>query len=207
MRRRKLLAGMGSLAAGTAAAMSTGAFSSVTAERTATAEVTDDWDALLTMWPMDTYNGRKYAQTRDGDDSGTAQVLEFDLSGDANGLNDEATTVIRDVFGVANAGSRPVYVWAQGLPEGLSLFTDDTTYTNRGTGAGNNQGAFSDTSNLNPNDPADANDPANPGGYEAAPLLGPGESASKIGFLVKPSLTDGLTDTTFQIVARAESEI
>lgn len=200
MRRRKLLAGVGSLAAGTAAAMSTGAFTSVTAERTATAKVTDDWDALLTMWAMDTHNGRKYARMRDGDDTGGARVIEFDLTGDAGGLNDEATTVIRDVFGVANSGSRSVYVWAEGLPEGLELFTDDTTYTNHGTGAGQNNGAFSDTAGVDPTDPSGKNG-------EAAPLLGPGESASSIGFRVTSSLDDGVTDTTFRIVARAESEI
>jgi hypothetical protein len=210
MERRKFLIGAGSLAAGAAAATGTGAFTSVSANRGLSVSVSDDADSLLGIIKEDSDNADEYV-----DDSGNTLSIDISTlvdepeSGGSNGVNDNAYTVIRSLFEVKNQGSQEVYVWAEGLPEEVRLFSDDTDYQNRGTGSGNNQGAFSDTSNLNvPADPADENDPQNSGGYEAAPLLGVGTGLDDIGMIVD---TRGGSDLNFDaeitIKAVAPSEL
>ncbi|WP_137284857.1 hypothetical protein [Halorussus salinisoli] len=203
MDRRKFLIGAGSLAAGSAAAIGTGAFTSVSANRKLTVETADDADALLAMEAEDTKNGDEYV-----DETGNA--ISIDISTDnGDGVNDDATTYVNDLLKITNQGTQNVYVWAQGLPDGVRMYHDSTSgYQNHGTGAGNNQGAFSDTSNLNvPDDPADANDPANPGGYEAAPLLAPGDEVSEIGLVVDTTNGEVNFDDDIVIKAVAESEV
>jgi hypothetical protein len=217
VKRRKMLIGMGSLAAGGAAAMGTGAFTSVSAKRSLEVQVADDSDALLALVKEDSANADAYVTGQKGNDPSVVQdgdTLSIDISTDQDppvggvGVNNNAYTVIRRLFEVKNQGSQAVYVWAEGLPSEVRMFTDDTNYLNRGTGAGNNQGAFSDTSNLNPADPADTNDPANPGGYEAAPLLDPGQGLDDIGMLVDTRGGSDLDfDSTIIIKAVAPSEL
>jgi hypothetical protein len=189
--------------------MGTGAFTSVSAKRGLTVQVEDDNDALLGLYKEDGPNADAYVSMSGGQ-------LSIDISTDVaddnsppeNGVNDNAYTVIRRLFEVKNQGTQKVYVWAEGLPPEVRLFTDDTNYDNRGTGAGNNQGAFSDTSNLNPNDPADENDPQNPGGYEAAPLLGVGSGLDDIGMIVDTQGGSNLDfDGEITIKAVAPSEL
>jgi hypothetical protein len=194
MQRRKYLAALGSIAAAGAAGLGTGAFTSVNAKRGLEVQVADDSDALLALIKEDSENADAYVDGKEGNDPNEPQdgdVLSIDISTDQDppvggvGVNNNAYTVIRRLFEVKNQGSQQVYVWAEGLPSEVRLFTDDTNYDNFGTGAGNNQGAFSDTSNLNvPADPADDNDPRNPGGYEAAPLISPGTGLDDIGMIV-----------------------
>ena len=208
-KRRKFLAGLGSIAAGGAAAMGTGAFTSVSANRGLSVQVDDDADSLLGIIKEDSKNADAYVN-----DSGNQLSIDISTNvdppsgGGRNGVNDNAYTIIRRLFEVKNQGSQEVYVWAEGLPSEVRLFTDDTNYTNRGTGAGNNQGAFSDTSNLNPNDPADTNDPQNPGGYEAAALLGVGQGLDDIGMIVDTRGGSNLNfDGEITIKAVAPSEL
>lgn len=107
MQRRKMLAGLGSLAAGGAAAMGSGAFSSVIANRNVDLRVANDNSAYLRLSP----NSQYVFQNSDG-------LLEFDLtannnniSGGGDGLNGTADTTIEDAFTIENQGSNPVYVW------------------------------------------------------------------------------------------------
>jgi hypothetical protein len=186
MQRRKYLAAIGSMAAAGAAGMGTGAFTSVSANRDLRVFTPDDSDALLALEPEDSPNGDAYVD-------GSPDALSIDFGGGKNqitdegayGVNNEAVTLVREMFRVTNRGTQDVYVWAEGLPEGIRMFHDDDSGANYKTsGAGNNQGAFSDTSNLNPDDPADTDDPQNPGGYEAAPLLQPGDTLSDVGMII-----------------------
>jgi hypothetical protein len=101
MNRRRLLLGLGSLATGTAASVSTGAFSSVRAERDVRLDVADDADAFLGLSPGEGPNGA-YARTDDG-------TLGVDL----NAVNVEAVTKIDDVCRVTNTGTQPVWVWTR----------------------------------------------------------------------------------------------
>jgi hypothetical protein len=155
MRRRKMLIGLGSLAAGGAAATGTGAFTSVTADRTITVNTANDNDAFLQLTPSDGENGA-YAEQ----DGGTLEIA-FDGSNTdsgeptGNGINDNAKTIIRDVFDITNQGTQAVFVWIEGLGDDpVGVFSDDvasgTAVGNGDTGMGpNNPGATPDLPPVN----------------------------------------------------------
>jgi len=104
MKRRKFVVGLGSLAAGSAAAMGTGAFSVVQADREKTTAIRNDNNAYLAF-----KNPRNpYASYNNG-------LIEFDFSSDnghgGQGLNDVADTRFNNLFEVENQGTNDVYVW------------------------------------------------------------------------------------------------
>ncbi|WP_225332881.1 hypothetical protein [Halomicrobium urmianum] len=111
MDRRQFVASLGVLAGGGAAAMGTGAFSSVQAERDVSVSVEDDSSAYLAIRPTDEPNGN-YA-----DDTGNGE-LAIDLTGDngnvgngiagGEGLNANGLTSMADVFEVVNQGTQTV---------------------------------------------------------------------------------------------------
>ncbi|MDR5673202.1 hypothetical protein RH858_08575 [Halalkaliarchaeum sp. AArc-GB] len=99
MERRKFVIGMGSLAAGGAAAMGSGAFSTVEADRTVSVSTANDADAYLGLTGDDDYVT---------DDSGTG-ALTIDLGGpdnigdgDGDGFNHDAYTLVEGVVTVEN---------------------------------------------------------------------------------------------------------
>ena len=117
MKRRKFLIGAGSLAAGSAAAMGTGAFTSVNADRTAKVNVSGDSAALLSLDASSGTNSDYATQT------GTGEVrVELDGSddvyADADGVNPDAVTKILETFAVQNNGTQPVAVHVP--PESVS---------------------------------------------------------------------------------------
>ncbi|MFA9415777.1 hypothetical protein [Natrinema sp. HArc-T2] len=202
MERRKFLIGAGSTAIGASALVGSGAFTSVSANRKLVVETADDADALLALEAEGTPNANEYV-----DETGNA--ISIDISTAAgDGVNDDAKTIVRNLFQASNEGSQAVYVWAEGLPTGVSMFHDDDGGTNyKMTGTGNNQGAFSDTSNLDPSDPADVNDPKNPAGYEAAPKLTVGETLHNIGLSVDTTNGEVNFDDDIVIKAVAAAEV
>ncbi|UWG51843.1 DUF1102 family protein [Halalkaliarchaeum sp. AArc-CO] len=109
MERRKFVIGLGSLAAGGAAAMGSGAFSSVEAERDLVVEAAGDAGGLLGIEPADTPNGDAYAEVDDG-------IVSIDLTttsgvaGAPDGVNDQAFTVIDDILTITNQGSQEIVV-------------------------------------------------------------------------------------------------
>lgn len=113
MKRRKFIIGTGALAAGSAAAVGSGAFTSVAAERSVTVDVTGDDAALLALAPCDGPNG-EYA-TGDGvggtapDDIGDDYQFELNIPN----LNPKAFTRIDDVFTISNLGTQSVVVYIQ----------------------------------------------------------------------------------------------
>jgi hypothetical protein len=110
-KRRKFLLGMGSLAAGGAAALGTGAFSSVEADRTLTAETAPDADAYLGMAAPGELENDEFA-TVEGYPEGELE-LRFDGSGgtEGSGLNTDAVSQFDEVFRITNQGTQPVDVW------------------------------------------------------------------------------------------------
>ena len=115
MQRRKFVAGLGALTTGSAAAMGTGAFTSVEADRTVDVEVAGDSSAYLAL--------RKAAD--DATDPGAnsdayvtknSGEVSFDFSssnGTANlgsGFNPNAVTVIEDLIEVQNQGTQSAYL-------------------------------------------------------------------------------------------------
>ncbi|SFG99954.1 hypothetical protein SAMN04488063_3533 [Halopelagius inordinatus] len=95
MQRRKYLATIGSLAAGGAAAMGTGAFSQTSATRSVSVSAAGDAAANLKL------TGSKYASYNG---NGVLEI-EFD------GLNANADIEITDVFGIKNQGTDPVGIF------------------------------------------------------------------------------------------------
>jgi hypothetical protein len=104
MDRRKFLIGMGSLAAGGAAAMGTGAYDQVSAERQISVSVAKDNNAYLALDP----SGSPYASL-----NGDGEVV-VDISNNGNGgagINPNGTTILLDVFEVQNQGPEPVIAY------------------------------------------------------------------------------------------------
>lgn len=101
MQRRKFLATVGSLTAASAAAIGTGAFSSVTASRAITVQVKGDSNAYLGI-----SGDPDYTSETDG-------TLEINLDGNGNGsgLNGDATTEFADLLTVSNQGTKNALVW------------------------------------------------------------------------------------------------
>ena len=103
MERRKLLLGMGSLAATGAAGLGTGAFTSVQAERDITIKTAGDPNAILGIKPFNGPNGQ-YASKSNG-------IVSLDFtSTTAGGLNDQAKINIENVLKITNQGTQSVYV-------------------------------------------------------------------------------------------------
>jgi hypothetical protein len=94
-----------------------GAFSTVTAERTVSVNVADDDAALLELTPHTGPNGA-YADGSSGE-----LAINFDSVG-ASGVNQNATTTLGDVFNVTNQGtqSASVYITKTGANAGLVTF-------------------------------------------------------------------------------------
>lgn len=101
MQRRNLLIGLGSIAAGSAATLGTGAFTTVSAERTTQVNVAADSSGYVGI----SANGPYASGTGDGQ-------LELDFSssnsqgvfGDGEGLNPDSEYHFDNVFQVANQG-------------------------------------------------------------------------------------------------------
>ncbi|WP_311172425.1 DUF1102 domain-containing protein [Halobellus ordinarius] len=94
MKRRKFVVGLGSLAAGSAAAMGTGAFASVEATRTVGVNVTGDKSAYLGLEEMSPY----------AEHNGKQLVLDFSDNGDGDGINPDSVTTFDGVFQMTNNG-------------------------------------------------------------------------------------------------------
>ena len=96
--RRKFIAGLGALATGSAAAIGTGAFTSVEAERSVSVNTAGDANAYL-----------KFSSDNDFVTNKNGDQLTIDLGGPSNsengrGFNRNAASVIHEVFAVTNQG-------------------------------------------------------------------------------------------------------
>ncbi|MDL0125257.1 hypothetical protein PNQ92_07505, partial [Halobacterium salinarum] len=107
MKRRNFVLGLGALAAGSGAAVGTGAFSTVQAERDIGIDVAGDSDAYLAIEPGDE-NGDYLT----GADT-SAAALDFtsgndQVTGGGEGLNANALSTFADVFSIRNQGTQDV---------------------------------------------------------------------------------------------------
>lgn len=124
MNRRTFLIGAGSVAAGSAAAMGTGAFTSVSAKRTVNVDTAADNDAFLKLDPSGSTNNA-YASNAG---NGTVQLnLNGSADGSGSGLNDDALTRIFDIFTIKNHGTQPVVVYVEpgSIPEWARTTTNN----------------------------------------------------------------------------------
>ena len=131
MRRRKMLAALGSVAAGGATAVGTGAFTSVSADRDVSVAVAGDADAFLALTPSDGPNGA-YASLDDGE-----LVVRLDGSDDTPagaGVNDDAVTRLTDVFRIENRGTQEVFVHVEPFGGDAVRLLGGTTTAKNGAG-------------------------------------------------------------------------
>ena len=122
MQRRKFLATVGSLAAGSAAAVGTGALSATEAERSLNVQIADDDKAYLTF---DTDlgnspdNNYKYAEIGEEEMS-----ISFDTNNaGGQGVNPNSENYFDDVFALKNKGTEPLKIWVE-LGGGLGQYLD-----------------------------------------------------------------------------------
>ena len=107
--------------------LGSGAFTTVTANRSVTVSVADDSGALLKMDATSSNENSAYA-----DESGNDIVVDVaGASGSTgSGVNDNATTEIFDIFDIVNQGTQPAIVYADPASLGPDAFAkegaDDT---------------------------------------------------------------------------------
>ena len=105
--------GVGSLAAGGAAATGTGAFSQATAERDATVMVADgDESGYIGIEALSGPNGVHVDQ--DGSAGGGLSVDISDTTVGGTGVNEDGEFLFDDLFEISNLGTQPVWIWAEG---------------------------------------------------------------------------------------------
>lgn len=112
MERRKFIAAMGSVAAGGAATVGTGAFTSVEADRSVDVEVAGDANAFLGLDRTSDPNSQTYV-------TGTPSSGEvaFDFSDDngatdlGDGFNPNAVTEVDNLLEVTNQGTQTVHFY------------------------------------------------------------------------------------------------
>jgi len=108
--RRSVLIGLGGLVATGGAVLGTGAFTTVTAERTVTVETAGDASAFLGLEPADRDGdgGNEYVSDPGDGTIEITLVNDDDTPGNASGLNQNATTVFRNLVTVTNNGTQDV---------------------------------------------------------------------------------------------------
>ena len=107
MKRRNLIASIGAVVAG-GAAVSTGAFTSVEAERTATVAIADEDEALLALESTDDPNNA-FVQT----DTESRNRIRLDFNNvvdDANGPGTNSVYEFDRVFEVSNQGAQDLFL-------------------------------------------------------------------------------------------------
>jgi hypothetical protein len=152
MNRRKLLIGLGA-AAGAGGVLGSGAFTSVTANRTATVNVTGDANAYLQLRKAKTDSGSNTENSEYASVSSGTLALDFsennETSGGGTGLGQNSVYTFDDVFEIGNLGTQDVGVTADVIGvedhDGIDEFTlydssDETEFSESGAKEGNEAG-------------------------------------------------------------------
>jgi len=169
MDRRKFLVGMGSLAAGGAAVMGTGAFDRVTAGRAVNVNVVGDAGAHLKLDPISKYA----SQNSDGE-------LELNFGK----INPNSDYEFYDVFRVTNNGDKPVGIFIDNAGPAASQKREQNPinadmYDQVTSGLGTNSHGWFDDDNANL---GHINQPrAMPSAYRGAQYTGPGSTGNTNG--------------------------
>ncbi|MDT3435510.1 DUF1102 domain-containing protein [Haloarcula sp. 1CSR25-25] len=106
MQRRKFLIGLGSLAAGTAAATGTGAFNFANVERDGNMQVSNGSNAFLALKPESDY-------ARQGNNGIMALAFDDTAGVTGTGIQQSSDYSFTGVFSITNQGSQPVGVWIE----------------------------------------------------------------------------------------------
>jgi hypothetical protein len=119
MKRRKFLVGLGSIAAGGAAVMGSGAFAVDAKDRDANGTIENDANAYLSL------EGGQYSTTNTTDG-------ELDIN--LNRLNNDARTQLDDVFYIRNTGNGDVQVQITDVTGTMGETINGAPVTSGGTG-------------------------------------------------------------------------
>jgi len=168
--------------------MGTGAFTSVAAESTLDIDVADASTAMLAFETSNSRNG-EYV-----DMSGGAPSIDLSPSNDnimGEGVNENAQTLIRDIFDIRNQGPNGAFVWLNEAPTGFGLWSDFPSNTEPGGGVPK-PGPTGPTTGIGPggetgDDCLLSNEPLGADLCASIPArvyLGPGESLKEIGFAI-----------------------
>jgi len=124
MKRRNFIAGLGFLTTGSAAAMGTGAFTSISANRNVSVSVSPDSKAYLQLKTLDTPNSAKFVDGSSGrSDTLSVSIGKNDAGG--MGVNEQAETYFDDLFSITNQGSQPVWIWMRSNITGVNYYNSD----------------------------------------------------------------------------------
>ncbi|QWC18720.1 hypothetical protein [Halorubrum sp. 2020YC2] len=116
MERRKFVVGLGALASGSAAAMGTGAFTSVTANRQVDVKVAEDANAYLGLQNSGDANDPYFDASGDEYSVDFNSIPDDTTNGTAggSGVNPNADTIAESVFQIVNQGTQEVTVSLSG---------------------------------------------------------------------------------------------
>jgi hypothetical protein len=109
------------------AVYATGAFTNLTAQRDANIQVAGDASSYLALQPASGPNG-EYASLRGGK---LHVSLIGVVDGAGEGVNQDALTVVRNIFTITNQGSQPIDVWLTDASERVTFRTNGTTIEGR----------------------------------------------------------------------------
>lgn len=189
MERRKFMLGIGSLAAGGAAAMGTGAFTTVKANRDITVKAAGDASAFLQIKKAEengdvTPNADEYVETND---DGVVSMDFSSTEAGGSGVNYDATTIFDNLIDITNQGSQKINV-------GVDLSTEPEVL---GIYAEGEQGNSEDNTGFAVRNYDDSSAEAQ---WENE--LEPGGTLENIGvYISDPSAIDGEETYTITIVA------
>jgi hypothetical protein len=212
MDRRKFIATVGSLAAGGAAVTGTGAFTSVSANRDVSVEVADDTDALLSFTTANAGPNSQYVKT----DGGTLSIDISDsndkIAGGGEGINQNATTIIRDMFDIRNQGTQAVFAYVEDSPDNFGLFADYPAHAEPDAPAQPSSGPSEPTTGLGEGKSGQDAISIDGGGNVGASIperiyLEPGEALREVGtFFFGSNLQDVDGNITLKAVAVSNTE-
>ena len=168
--RRKFIAGLGALATGSAAAMGTGAFTSVSANRDISIETAGDANAFLSISKATDDSGNVYPNAQEyvhGSPSSGTISLDFTQADDttdatASGVNENSQTIFDNLLDITNNGTQEVKVYPDS-----DLIADQGGFL--GVYAEYTQGDDTDNTGFSKSDPD---------------TIKPGESITNIGVFV-----------------------
>ncbi|QLK24319.1 hypothetical protein HYG81_08995 [Natrinema zhouii] len=124
MNRRNVLVGLGTIVAGGGAALGTGAFSNVEAERDATINVANDSNAFLGLAPVTTGDRNSSNPYVSENSDGIIEFYFNGVGGDASGLNNDAVSKFDNVLEVSNNGELSVNISVTAIDDTGSGVTD-----------------------------------------------------------------------------------
>jgi len=188
MERRKFVVGLGALASGSAAAMGTGAFTSVEADRSISIETAGDANAFLSFEKATdsdgnvTPNAQEYVELT-GDNTVSFDFTNSDATNGTSGINKNAKSTFDNLIDIQNNGSQEIELSVES-----DLIASQGGFL--GIYAENSQGDSSDNTGLSDSSTSQTT------------TLAPGEAATNIGIYVpKGSSLDQVESGTFTFIA------